>query len=122
MKRISRSSRLLGGLISSNSAVTPAYLPYKRCSVMSTATLLPTTRKPRYIEIGINLTDPVYNGSYHGTQRHQDDLSDVIQRAVDSGCGKLIVTGSDLTESHKAVELARTYRKPPDSTKCGGIV
>ncbi|KAG9247574.1 deoxyribonuclease-like protein tatD [Calycina marina] len=65
--------------------------------------------KPRYVEIGINLTDSVYNGIYHGTQRHPDDLSDVVQRALDIGCSKFIVTGSDLEESKQAVELAKRY-------------
>ena len=83
---------------------------------MSTSTPSLSGGKPRYIEIGINLTDPVYNGLYHGTQRHKNDLSDVVQRAVDSGCDKLMVTGSDLAESKKAVELAHTYRKPSVAT------
>jgi TatD DNase family protein len=35
----------------------------------------------------------------------------VIDRAKEAGCRKLIVTGSDLGESRKGVELARGYRK-----------
>ncbi|TVY51871.1 Deoxyribonuclease Tat-D, partial [Lachnellula suecica] len=65
--------------------------------------------KPRYIDIGINLTDPVYSGLYHGTQRHPSDLPAVIGRAVKAGCRKLIVTGSDVEESRKAVQLAKQY-------------
>ncbi|KAG9237308.1 deoxyribonuclease-like protein tatD [Amylocarpus encephaloides] len=65
--------------------------------------------QPRYIDIGINLTDPVYSGLYHGTQRHAADLASVVQRAKDAGCMKLIVTGSDLAESEKALELAEQY-------------
>jgi len=33
----------------------------------------------------------------------------VIQRAVDGGCVKFMVTGSDLKESRKAVEIAKQY-------------
>ncbi|KAH8821302.1 deoxyribonuclease-like protein tatD [Xylogone sp. PMI_703] len=66
-------------------------------------------KKPRYIDIGINLTDPIFSGNYHGTQRHPDDLSGVIQRAKEAGCQKLIVTGSDLAESARAVELSKAY-------------
>lgn len=33
----------------------------------------------------------------------------MIQRARTAGCQKLIVTGSDLSESRKAIELAKTY-------------
>ncbi|PBP16815.1 deoxyribonuclease Tat-D [Diplocarpon rosae] len=65
--------------------------------------------RPRFVDIGINLTDPIFRGAYHGTQRHEDDLSDVIQRAVDIGCEVLIVTGSDLEHSKQAVVLAQDY-------------
>jgi TatD DNase family protein len=37
---------------------------------------------------------------------HDDDLEDVLQRAVEVGC-KVMVTGSDLEESRKAVQLAK---------------
>ncbi|PBP16997.1 deoxyribonuclease Tat-D [Diplocarpon rosae] len=66
--------------------------------------------RPRFVDIGINLTDPIFRGTYHGTQRHEDDLSDVIQRAVAIGCEVLIVTGSDLEHSEQAVLLAQDYR------------
>ncbi|RDL37978.1 Uncharacterized protein BP5553_05411 [Venustampulla echinocandica] len=65
--------------------------------------------KPRYIDIGINLTDAVYSGEYHGTQRHPSDLSSVIERGREAGCRKLIVTGSDLKESIHSLELSKAY-------------
>ncbi|TGO84399.1 hypothetical protein BPOR_0509g00060 [Botrytis porri] len=65
--------------------------------------------KPRYVDIGINLTDPVYSGIYYDTQRHPADLPSVISRALTTGCQKLIVTGSDLEESRKAVELSKEH-------------
>ncbi|RDW91579.1 hypothetical protein BP5796_02744 [Coleophoma crateriformis] len=65
--------------------------------------------KPRYIDIGINLTDPIYTGLYHGTQRHPDDLLAVLKRSQEAGCQKLIVTGSDLKESERAVELSAAH-------------
>ncbi|KAL5324706.1 hypothetical protein ACEPPN_009254 [Leptodophora sp. 'Broadleaf-Isolate-01'] len=65
--------------------------------------------KPKFVDIGINLTDPVYTGLYHGTQRHQNDLPAVVQRAIDIGCEKLIVTGSDLEHSQTAVRLAEEF-------------
>ncbi|TAQ85917.1 hypothetical protein B7494_g5758 [Chlorociboria aeruginascens] len=58
-----------------------------------------TLIRPRFIDIGINLTDSVYSGLYHGTQRHPSDLSSVIRRAKEAGSQKLIVTGSDLADS-----------------------
>ncbi|KAG0645999.1 Deoxyribonuclease Tat-D [Hyphodiscus hymeniophilus] len=64
---------------------------------------------PRYIDIGINLTDPIYTGVHHGTKRHQDDMQGVLKRAREAGCQKLIVTGSDLEESKKAVTLSESH-------------
>ncbi|KAK8094191.1 TatD family hydrolase [Apiospora hydei] len=66
--------------------------------------------KPRYIDIGINLADPIFRGKHHGTQRHPDDLSAVVSRAQEVGCTKLIVTGSDFTSSREALEIAKQYR------------
>lgn len=64
----------------------------------------------RFADVAINLSDPVFRGIYHGKTAHEDDLRDVIQRAVDVGCIKLMVTGSDLEESRKAVEMAEDHR------------
>lgn len=62
------------------------------------------------LQVGINLGDPVFRGVYHGKEAHEDDLDDVLQRAVEAGCIKFMVTGSDLEESKKAVQLAKDYR------------
>ncbi|KAF8474919.1 hypothetical protein BDZ91DRAFT_650451 [Kalaharituber pfeilii] len=64
---------------------------------------------PRYVDIGINLTDKMYRGIYHGKKHHEEDLHDVIQRAKEAGCAKMMVTGSDLEESKEAVRLAEQY-------------
>ncbi|WPG98719.1 Mg-dependent DNase [Acrodontium crateriforme] len=61
------------------------------------------------IQIGINLPDPMFRGSYHGKQAHDDDLAHVIKRAHDAGVRKMMVTGSDLVESKNAVKLAEEY-------------
>jgi TatD DNase family protein len=66
-------------------------------------------QKLRYADMGINLGDPVFRGIYHGKQAHEDDLEGVVQRALDVGCTKLMVTGSDLKESQRAVELAKQF-------------
>ncbi|GIJ82384.1 hypothetical protein Asppvi_000892 [Aspergillus pseudoviridinutans] len=68
------------------------------------------SNKPlRYVDIGINLGDPVFRGKYHGRQVHENDLDDIIQRARDVGCTKFMVTGSDLVESRHAIQLAQSY-------------
>ncbi|KAF2461527.1 deoxyribonuclease tatD [Lineolata rhizophorae] len=60
--------------------------------------------------IGINLSDPVFKGIYHGKQAHDDDFDSVVQRARDVGCEKMMVTGSDLKESEHAVRIAEEHR------------
>ncbi|KAI0007987.1 hypothetical protein F4779DRAFT_628781 [Xylariaceae sp. FL0662B] len=78
-------------------------------SACATASASDSAYKPRYIDIGINLADPIFRGQYHGTQRHPDDLSAVISRAQEVGCQKLIVTGSDFASSRHALEIAKEY-------------
>ncbi|KAJ6255778.1 Deoxyribonuclease Tat-D [Drechslerella dactyloides] len=65
--------------------------------------------EPRYIDVGINLTDMMYQGFYHGRKVHEVDLENVIQRADAVGCKKLMVTGSDYKCSIRAMELAESY-------------
>ncbi|KAL2020783.1 hypothetical protein VTK56DRAFT_7981 [Thermocarpiscus australiensis] len=76
----------------------------------SNETVAPTTNyKPRYIDIGINLADPIFRGRYHGKPRHPDDLKAVVGRAVEVGCTKLIVTGSSFKSSRDALKLAEEF-------------
>ncbi|KAL9098125.1 MAG: hypothetical protein Q9163_006155 [Psora crenata] len=67
------------------------------------------SKQLRFADIGINLTDPTFRGIYHGKQAHQDDTRYVLQRALDAGCVKFMVTGSDLKQSENAIALAEQY-------------
>ncbi|CAO1617681.1 unnamed protein product [Parajaminaea phylloscopi] len=59
----------------------------------------------RFIDIGVNLTDPVFCGSYHGKQAHPADLDTVLGRARAAGVVGQIVTGGSLSESKEALDL-----------------
>ncbi|KAF4125831.1 TatD DNase family protein [Geosmithia morbida] len=70
-----------------------------------------STYKPRYIDIGINLADPIFRGMHNGKQRHPDDLEAVVSRAKEVGCTKLLVTGSDFASNRDALKLAEQFRE-----------
>ncbi|KAK5130484.1 hypothetical protein LTR08_002006 [Meristemomyces frigidus] len=75
-------------------------------NAVSNGTIKPTLR---YADIGINLSDPIFRGVHHGKQAHEDDLQHVIQRALEAGVRKMMVTGSDLTESRNAIKLVEGF-------------
>lgn len=61
-----------------------------------------------FLDIGANLTDPMYQGIYNGTQKHQPDLDKVLERSWNNNLSKIIITAGNLEESKKAVEIAKT--------------
>lgn len=61
-----------------------------------------------FIDIGANLTDLMYAGIYNGSKKHEADLENVLKRSWDGGLSKIIITGGNLEESEKALELAKT--------------
>ncbi|KAG0236710.1 TatD DNase [Actinomortierella wolfii] len=68
-------------------------------------------RAPRFIDIGINLTDGMFRGMYHGKQAHADDLTHVLARATAAGVKKMIITAGTLSEAHEALKLANLNGK-----------
>uniref|UniRef100_T1ILX7 Deoxyribonuclease TATDN1 n=1 Tax=Strigamia maritima TaxID=126957 RepID=T1ILX7_STRMM len=67
-----------------------------------------TAKLRKMIDIGSNLTDPMFKGIYHGSKKHPEDLNQVIDRALQNDVKKIIVTGGSLEESRLALNLART--------------
>ena len=53
----------------------------------------------QFIDIGVNLTGSSF----------KSDVADVIQRAHDAGVTQMIVTGTNIDHSEKAVELCKQY-------------
>ncbi|XP_072016782.1 deoxyribonuclease TATDN1-like [Amphiura filiformis] len=66
------------------------------------------SKRFRFIDIGVNLTDSVFRGLYRGSQKHKDDFQDVLQRAFNVGIKKIFITGGYLKDCKEALELAKT--------------
>ena len=64
--------------------------------------------KVSFIDIGANLLDEMYQGNYRGKQRHEADLSTVLQRAFDNNVDRIIITCGTLEESKQGLELAKS--------------
>ncbi|KAJ3646436.1 hypothetical protein Zmor_024024 [Zophobas morio] len=62
----------------------------------------------RFIDIGANLTDLMYMGMYNNSAKHEADLEQVLKRSWDAGLKKIIITGGNLVESEKALNIAKT--------------
>ncbi|TFK36871.1 hypothetical protein BDQ12DRAFT_686011 [Crucibulum laeve] len=63
----------------------------------------------RFIDIGVNLTDPMFRGNYHGKQKHDDDFVAMLNRAKAAGVKSMIITGGSLEESRTALLLAAEH-------------
>ncbi|GFZ50121.1 Deoxyribonuclease Tat-D [Saitozyma sp. JCM 24511] len=63
----------------------------------------------KFADIAVNLTDPQFEGTYHGRQKHSSDLEAVVSRAKGKGVERILITGTSLEESRRALELARCF-------------
>ncbi|XP_045157569.2 deoxyribonuclease TATDN1-like [Mercenaria mercenaria] len=63
----------------------------------------------KFIDIGANLTDPVFRGVYRGKRHHEDDFLDMLKRAKDVGMEKIMVTAGCLKDAKEAVELVQQH-------------
>lgn len=62
----------------------------------------------KFIDIGANLTDSMYEGLYNGTQKHPADLKHVLNRAYNIGMEKIIITvGSPKLDLPRAKEITK---------------
>lgn len=61
-------------------------------------------------DIGANLTDSMFGGTYHGRPEpyHPPDLTAVLNRAWSAGVGKIVITATNLEEGRAALELSKT--------------
>lgn len=63
------------------------------------------------IDVATNLTDCVFRGITWGGKRiHDDDFATVLQRAVSTGVQRIIITGTSLEQSARAIHLCRKHK------------
>ncbi|CAH2042088.1 unnamed protein product, partial [Iphiclides podalirius] len=61
----------------------------------------------KYIDVGANLTDEMYQGVYHTSKKHEPDLNRVLERSWSAGLSKMIITGGSLIDSKKAIDMSQ---------------
>lgn len=63
----------------------------------------------KYYDIGLNLTDGMFQGVYNGKKYHSSDIVQVLNRASKIGVREALLTGSSITESQQASQFAHQY-------------
>ena len=76
----------------------------------------------KFVDIGANLLDERFKGSYNGKARHEPDWEAVMERAVNSGVTHVILTAGTLRESRRALELVRELRPKNETIQFGCTV
>jgi TatD DNase family protein len=62
-----------------------------------------------FVDIGVNLTDGMFKGKYHGKKAHQPDLENVLKRAKDAGVVAQMVTAGSVSEVKQVLDLVKRY-------------
>ncbi|CAI5755523.1 unnamed protein product [Candida verbasci] len=72
--------------------------------------------KPRYYDIGVNFSDSMFQGYYHGssTRKHPCDIPAIIERAHLFNVDKMLITASTIQESKDHFDLVAQW---PDRFK-----
>ncbi|KAH7649197.1 hypothetical protein FG379_001554 [Cryptosporidium bovis] len=63
----------------------------------------------KFIDIGSNLTDLMFQGVYNGRRHHNPDLNRVIERAKNGGLEKIIITSGNYEECVQSLKICQEY-------------
>ena len=61
----------------------------------------------KLIDIGANLTDPMFRGIYCDKRKHDDDFNDILKRATAVGVEKIIIIDGSLSNLENAIDLCK---------------
>ncbi|CDK29221.1 unnamed protein product [Kuraishia capsulata CBS 1993] len=67
---------------------------------------------PRYYDIAVNLTDSMFMGSFETGSKARPEWYRILDRAAYFNVEKVMITGSSLEESRKAIQMAVEYEGP----------
>lgn len=67
----------------------------------------------KYYDIGLNLTDDMFHGIYHGKKQHESDIVNILNRAHQRHVATALVTGSSIEESREVIKLVEQYQTSP---------
>lgn len=65
----------------------------------------------KYYDIGLNLTDDMFHGIYHGKNQHEPDIVNILKRAHERHVQTALITGSSIGESREVVRLVEQYKE-----------
>lgn len=67
--------------------------------------------RPRYFDIGVNFSDPMFRGCYNGstTPKHPADIDKVVARAALFNVDRMLITASTIQESREHFQLIEKY-------------
>ncbi|OJI79322.1 hypothetical protein ASPTUDRAFT_132185 [Aspergillus tubingensis CBS 134.48] len=63
----------------------------------------------RFVDVAVTYTADQFHGIYRGNKYHESDFADVIKRAQQYGCEKMILTTMTMAGAHMNLQLARQY-------------
>lgn len=70
------------------------------------------------VDVGANLLDPMFQGSYRDKPRHPADLPAVLRRAKDAGVSGIMVTAGSLEDASAALALCSEPHEGSPSLTC----
>ncbi len=65
----------------------------------------------KFFDIAANLADKSFSGFYYEKKWHDSDVDEVIKRAENDGCDRLLIVGGYLEDSEESFELCKKSEK-----------
>lgn len=65
----------------------------------------------KFFDIAANLADKSFSGIYYEKKWHDSDVDEVIKRAENDGCDRLLIVGGYIEDSEESFELCQKNDK-----------